>query len=479
MTLKYQLPSRANVVYLLGITIGFVSWLILLAISPPEARVVYYPMTGAILAVVWLIYRINARDGRVGILDIGLLCALATLLYTIVPLINFIAGDFSITVLGDSRLQGYQPTSYEIGMFHWRHVLYLWTFVVLYLLTRGGNALPERPRQAHVSNAKIVVVIALLVLFALYFIFLDLVFGHSINPSYDELMEQRRSGDSGSVPLLVRQISHYLWGMFFILKLCLLYVVLSKFHNPLWRVVFVIWIASEIAYAVYVMGARTQLILLLIGAVILFDHLVHRIKLSTAAILATILLASFLLFGFFRGLSLNDTQIADVNILTVSNEFQALLGTAFDVWKRTEDGSLVAPWYVHLYDFISLFPPQQIFPFEKQSASQWYLEATGRSGLSGKMWGVISQSIIGYGWIELALRGAILGLICGLLHRNFVRNHASFMTTLLYVWLSLTVYYTFRATTFYATVWYLYEFIPVFLMLKYLPQLLIVGKKSA
>ncbi|MCC6301449.1 MAG: hypothetical protein IT489_01450, partial [Gammaproteobacteria bacterium] len=427
--MRENLTRKLSISHFLGLLVIGLSWICLILASPEEHRAIYYPMMAAILAVVWLIYIINSKDHRIGILDIGLLCAVATLLYTVIPLLNYIAGDFSFTVIGDSRLYDYQPSPYEIGIFHWRHVLYLWSFVLVYSIARGHYSLPENPRTSHVSNAKVIVIIALIILFASYFLFLDITLGISYNLSYEDLMEQRQNGAQKASPLLILQISNYLWGMFFILKLCLLYVILSKYRKPVWRVIFFMWIAAEIGNAIYVMGSRTQLILLLIGAVLLYDHLVRRIRLSTALMMAGALLASFLVFGYFRGLTLSDTQIAGVNVLSASNEFQALLGTAFDVWKRTENGTLVAPWYVHLYDIISLFPPQQIFPFEKQSASQWYLEATDRSGMSGKMWGVISQSIIGYDWLEVILRGAFLGLICGLLHRNFVRNYSGFMTT--------------------------------------------------
>ena len=51
-------------------------------------------------------------------------------------------------------------------------------------------------------------------------------------------------------------------------------------------------------------------------------------------------------------------------------------------------------------------------PFEKVAASEWYLREIGMSGTGqGFMWGVISQSIVGLDWLELALRGAILGYI--------------------------------------------------------------------
>jgi len=51
-------------------------------------------------------------------------------------------------------------------------------------------------------------------------------------------------------------------------------------------------------------------------------------------------------------------------------------------------------------------------PFEKVSASEWYFAGDRHDGTGlGYMWGVISQAIVGFDWIELAMRGAILGYI--------------------------------------------------------------------
>ena len=54
----------------------------------------------------------------------------------------------------------------------------------------------------------------------------------------------------------------------------------------------------------------------------------------------------------------------------------------------------------------------------KIDPADWYLEVVGIQGTGqGLMFGVIAQSIIGWGAVELALRGIALGTLFALMHR--------------------------------------------------------------
>ncbi len=83
----------------------------------------------------------------------------------------------------------------------------------------------------------------------------------------------------------------------------------------------------------------------------------------------------------------------------------------------------------------------------------------------GGMWGVISQSIVGLDWIELALRGALLGYILARFHRWYLKHQSEFLGTLFYMFLCLKVYYTFRDTTFSLLANFVWEVIPFYIFL--------------
>ncbi len=179
----------------------------------------------------------------------------------------------------------------------------------------------------------------------------------------------------------------------------------------------------------------------------------------------------FMFLGFYRmytdlaALNLH-YSLADVSFISGNNEFQSLLATAYDVLQLKKLGAHL-PWYLYINDFINILPPQQLVPFEKITASEWYLRKIGMSGTGvGFMWGVISQSIIGLDWFELAFSGSILGYILALVHRWYVRHQSDFIATIVYIYLCLRIYYTFRDTTFSVLAYFVWEIVPFFILLR-------------
>jgi uncharacterized membrane protein SirB2 len=63
------------------------------------------------------------------------------------------------------------------------------------------------------------------------------------------------------------------------------------------------------------------------------------------------------------------------------------------------------------------------------------------------MWGVVTQSLIGFGLIELVIRGIVLGWFLAQVHHWYQRRHTKFLPTVLYVLLCITTLWTFRDTT--------------------------------
>ena len=69
-------------------------------------------------------------------------------------------------------------------------------------------------------------------------------------------------------------------------------------------------------------------------------------------------------------------------------------------------------------------------------------------------------------WLELVLRGAILGYIWLALHRWYLKHQSGFLGNMLYIYLCLKVYYTFRDTTFSLLANLVWEVIPFYVLLR-------------
>jgi hypothetical protein len=238
------------------------------------------------------------------------------------------------------------------------------------------------------------------------------------------------------------------------LKLATLQLVVSRCRNRRWLLILVLWLIAEVIQTVAVKGARTGLVMILVAAGLLYHRMIRSISLKTFLIASGALMALFLTLGVYRGYTDYASFNADVSVdsqgvvFASGNEFQALLGTAYDVLMRKQAGTTL-PWYLYINEFINVLPPQQLLPFEKIPASEWYLRELDLGGRGiGLMWGVVTQAIVGFDWLELAIRGALLGLILAWGHRLYQRHGSSFLATLTYLYFCLRVYYTFRDATF-------------------------------
>ena len=428
------------------------------------------PGFACVLMVVWLWMTLWHRDQRVPFFDVGMFCALVTLVYTVYPLVNYWADGFQFGILSDNRLRMYNPDPREMCLFHLRHVLYLFSFVAVYALFRGKGSV-ETGNVITPNRSTRQVIFLFFFLLTGYFFLLQITTGVNFDTSYEPGVYAKYMSALERLPLLLLQISVKLVGILFVFKLALLFIVVSRSRQEKWRIILLLWVAAEILDAFILKGARTDLVLFLMAVALLYHRMVKPLSTKLLITSGVMLLAVFIFLGVYRSYfdvadMRADLSRADAGIFSGGNEFQSLLGTAYGVYRLKEAGAHF-PWYLYINDFITILPPQQLLTFEKVRASEWYLREIGLSGTGlGLMWGVISQSIVGLDWLELALRGAILGYILARLHRWYLKHQSGFLETLLYMFFCLKVYYTFRDTTFSLLANLVWEVIPFYILLR-------------
>jgi hypothetical protein len=419
------------------------------------------------IAILW------HRDGMLPVFELGTICVMATALYSVFPLLNFLSSGLTWTILSDGRLLEYDPSPEDVGGFAWRHVLYLLSFVVTYLYTRGRASCQQAPLKMpnHTMRTAIVLLFSVL---TVYFWILQIGFGVSYAPSYEDLRAER--GLPTQLPYVLQQFSHNFAGIVFILKQSILLLLLPRWQNKKWRSVLVMWLSVEVLIAVLRKGARTEMILLLLSTALLYHRIVRPLPLLRILLMGGICLGGFLWLGIARNISTNEQaeiiaevlSSEDVSLLSINNEFQALFGTAYDLYRRKNEGDLgPVPWQIYFSE-LYLVIPGQLLPFEKWDPAEWYLELIGLRNLNvGYMFSVVSQAIIGLDWVELAVRGALLGWLFAWTHRWYVRHASAFWAALFYLYLCVWSYYTFRATTFYLIYFIVYHFVPTVFLVRF------------
>ena len=446
---------------LTGLALSAASLLTVFAIRE-DLRDVAVPLVVLLNTALWFLLVLARRDGAPPILEIGPVCLGFTLMYAAYPLAGYIVSDGAWSALTDNRLQRWSPDARELGAFAWRYVVYVGAFALAYLVVRPRDRRPLA-RVRGPSGAETAVIVWLALATLTYFSALWVLFGVSYNPSYEDV----RLGVIGlprDLPLLQQQISHNLRGMLMLLKLCGVAILLQQWRSPLAKGALVGWLALEVFATALRMGARTDTVFLLLAAILLYHRLVRPLTFKAVAAAGTVLLISALAYGVARDFRHSGGPASTRAYGTAANEFQILMGTAFDLHKRQETGALdPVPWQVHLNEPLMLVP-SQLLPFPKIDPSEWYLRQVGLDPAQiGLMFGVMSQAVVGRDWIELALRGLLLGGLFAALHAVYLRHSHSFWWTIFYLYLCLWSYYTMRASTFYFVYFVVYRFIPTFI----------------
>ena len=436
--------------------------------APGREALILVSVMFALLAVSFCFVAILARwESTFPLFEVGTICVLVSLLYFFVPLVNYLFGGMRFTLFSDNRLIGYDPSPADIARVALRSVTYLLSLCVAYLAVRRRTqivpAFVELPRAGRTTT-----ILFLFVALGGLILAIEAIYGVSFNPPYAET----RAGiglTSQLLPYYLQQIMHNVRGMYFVTKLAMLMLFVLNWRRLPVRVLGCLWLLSEVALPVVRQGARTDGALLILGAILLYHRVVKRLTLWRTCVGGVVLLGGLILAGVMRDVQggLGAVASTGISFLSVNNEFQSVFATGYDLYERSWRKELPGiPWALYANDILALIPSQAL-PFVKVDPSQWYLELLGlQDAQIGLMFGVLSQSALGFDWVELAARGALLGSILGLVHRCYVKRARYFSWTLAYLFLCVWIYYTVRSTTFAPVYFVVYRLLPVMLLVE-------------
>lgn len=448
--------------YLMLLLIGGVA--VLLSAQSSDALYILSPIVISTLICGWFLMTLWKRDGEFPILDIGVFCVLFTALYINIPLLNFYFGGLSFGPLSDGRLQSHNPSAAELGLFFVNHIVYLASLTTAYLVFRKPNGKLLRLRLIPPSTSLVWVLVAGYLIGSLYFFVLYFAFGIGFKSGYGDEMHFLAG------PLWLQQVNGKLAGIHHFFYSSVLALLILNKNDWKFRYFIFLMIAWEITSAFIQPGSRGELISLILLS-ILYWHRFHVLNFRLLIITLSFGFLFFMFLGLYRSFANLGDMVSFMDsfpiIASASNEFQAMLGTAFDVHKLIEHGIEVPP-ILFFNDFMPMLPPQQLLPFAKLSGAEWYLIQINQDGMGiGFMWSVISQSLIGFGLGELVLRGIILGWFLAFIHSWYQRRSVKFLPSVIYVFLCLNTVLTFRDTTG-AILWEIWWAIIPFTLLLYI-----------
>ena len=447
------------------------------------AAPVLLPLIAIVALAVAVVIHLYRREGQLPVFDLGVLTILMTAVYSAVPLLGFWLAGLEWTQLSYLPLYLWNPGPREVGAFSLRHLVYLYAFTATYLVFRGRVVIRPGPTRDLRDPT-----IAALLLVALglsgYFWGMEEAYGVSYDPSYSNLASAPAAA-SARIPYFVLQMSHNLFAILFLVKLCALVWLMSRWRDWRWRTVLLSWIIAEGITTVMRMGARTWFAMLLLASVLLYHRLVKPLPFARAIILVATLLGGVLVYGVVRDLAnpaggvqtLRNMAGAGSSRWATMNEFQAIYGIAYDLYARHAAGRVGhVPWQIHAGDFLLLIPSQML-PFTKADPCVGYPLVDGQG--VGCVLGVIALAVVGLDWVELVVRAMALGLAFAVIHRWYARRQDEYWPTVFYLCLCLWCYYTFRASTFYFVYYVVYRFVPLLIAVRLTQMIVRRGLRAA
>ena len=405
------------------------------------------------------LFALSLPTFEVPVFEIGSMFAGVVTIYGVMPLFQYQLRNGIYGSSSDSRLWVSQPTAAEVGMVGWAHVVFFVVFAAGYLLVRRGNNF-EVLAVAEVGKKQL--------LFAGIFLggVMVLQFGIELayDLSYSTYTESYLVGEN--LPQSVNQIYSHLPGIAFTLKLLIFCGIFLRLPNPV-RIVG-LWLGVEFALLLFKMGWRTYFMLSLGAAILFFHAYVRRVSALALAGAGGVILSVFLLLGVARNSSL-EAVLAESGLWEQSNEMEAVFANSLDLMQQMSRNMINLPPEAQLSE-LTVFIPQQFLPFQKFDYSQWYARMTFKKEGQTSAFGVISQSLAGFGWWELVVRGLLTGLLFAGLHRYFSKHSGRWLHTVAYAWLIVMSYHSFRATSLQPFAVFMLEALPVFLVMHVIPR---------
>jgi hypothetical protein len=421
-------------------------------LAPAAALPCALPAAAIVLAAVVFYAALSVRSGgAMPLLELGGIYVGVVALYALWPLGKYVALGMDYTAAGGpARLVQADPTPAEMGAIAWRYAAFLAAFAAVYVLARRrGPASPARP--AAPDRATLVTLAALFVAVKGCFLVLHAVYGMEAETYIETYVAARR------LPPLAAQVYGKLSGVLFVVEIALLVVLFLRYRRYRWVIGAAVALVVVASFAA--MGSRTEMVVVLFAAVIAYHRLVRPLRFGRLAAAGAVGLGLFLALGALR-----ETGRAAVRPLERSSEFETVFANAYDLHRRRaggEIGQLPAAFYLH--DLLALVP-RQLSSVEKVAPSRWYLERFypeyGEAG-GGLAFGVVSEAIVGLGWLGLVLRGAALGLIMGRVQWHLATGPQRLWRWVFYVWLCVMCYRMFRGTTLALLTPISYQFLPV------------------
>lgn len=424
-----------------------------------EVAVIYaFPWLLMLIGLLFWASQRRHRPRRTRYLDLGGVFLTVVLIYGIVPGLGFWLAHLGIGEIRDSRISsGFDPAPIEEVQFIF--LCFAASFAVAYRATRKfGPGRRDHRREAMRSTR------------TLTWFAVSLAVGLPlIQVAIGGKSEDYISSYTGlrSMPLIVQQ----LFGIAAQLSFSSLVaaIVFAVAARPEHHARVALLIGVYVAYATLAGGSRSTAFLCFFAYLVAASIYVRSFSMRRIVAMGAPALALFMLAGLLRD------QASEGSYLGVlqGGEFTSLFVNSVDLKERFDSGfGSEVRFAFYLVDVIRIIPAQIVGDVKLDPAT-WYVETfypDFHDAGGGLAFGLIAESVAGYGAIEAAARGVLLGLLFAWAANHLLDKRASVLKVFVYVWVAVMSYQSFRDTTLSLGVRALYQVLPMLLLIHQLQK---------
>ena len=409
---------------------------------------------GGFSRVLWL------RTGGRLFGELGFVYLSFALAYTLVPAVKILLLDFDIPQSFDSVLfAASYPAAEDLGTHFWRQALFMAVVAAGFLAVRtlplppkmGGDA-PRLPSGLTIAAFSFVVVFS---------IGLDL----RLSRSFTEYVEYytRFEHLSWMTSKLIGLAGVLKGGGYFVV----LVMLFSRYRR--YRAVIIVATALICTYEVWrSLGSRIEAFTILLAVFGLYQLRVRPISVKQGAAALVVLAMVFSAVGFLRnaGYDVERAMVAAREQRGIQgSEFDAVFATSFHVYQERARGTLPPrDWRMFFWEFIAVVPFVDHISYHPQ---YWYARNYfPRALVPPATLGVLAESGLWGGEVDLVVRGFLNGALFAWLTRWFLRRRDRWWALTIYIYCYATCILTLKYSV-------LYQIIPLTRMV--FPALLVAG----
>lgn len=420
------------------------------------------PLSALISISALFFWNLARKDQRLPIFDLGFFYMLAIFAYGALPLVWHLISGMQLTVFSQVRIYTVDPSPKEFTQVGWMHVVFALSFACAYLTFRRTRNYADSMKM-HVSTTTPQLLLVMLLLLQGYLFWIKGSAGVDFSASYADNSVYEQAEAYQQLGYLQQQFIAHPYGILAAIKIGLIIWLTANWRYRAHRWALMCALGFLILSYLQSPGGRFAIMSMFLAAFLTYHQKVQPIRLRNAFIFGSIAMLSFFAANVYRlDISSDQFEIVSDNIATgfsFSNEFQISYGSILELQRNLTTGAVTEiPWQVYFHEML-LITPQQILPFEKIDPVVWYVESTYPDYFN---YGVIAQSVIGFGLSELVLRGLITGVVFAAIHNLWMRNHEKFWHTFFYIWLMIVVYQSFRNASAYILPLIIYQWAPIY-----------------